>query len=963
MKNILNNNVEHLLEEEFLYEDEDESELSFEEYDSHNNLEQDFFTDVVDDTTKLELSIFLDTEFQQLDLDTNIPICFQALISFNLNNKNYRFLMIAYDISLKNDDLYKSKYKNLDLYKFYIDLKNQTKDYHLLNCFLKVFFNEYDFKLTNLNKLHFSTNIYFYFSLKDLNISLGSQNMKDIYTGKKKSTLKQYNSVQGSFDVLLDQFRHNVSFSVKLKDLFGINTQGLQSLAESYEIDFKKSALLEPFKSEMTKALSLYPLEFENYALEDCLVLEPILEKYVFSSNNILKEVFYIEDETAFYSLKSIPLTVGYLVYSFYKKFLDYKVFKNDPYLKLAIYSSGVLNPLSKTYNQNLDALALLKEYKTLESLKSCSKEHFDQLSILLKNKDIWKYFPWQFCSTKFFQEISHNTSLLSLSFVSGGRITNERPLECYSENGCDIDISSAYGSVLEKIGLPLGKPRLLYYTPNQRKFLSLKQFLKKYPCNSDYWKVVVEGSLTFDQDFLFSRIISDNFFSRKLDDFDEKDPSTYSSKGSFALLRRQLQNATITAPLWDLLKKVSTSKELAEIYKLKVTSAVYYDKKDCLSTIEELADTFLSNQKKERSLNDSLLEFETYKWIDLGFSSFISTLIKKRFELKKLNLNKSLQNTIKLIVNSFYGILCSPFFDVNNILVSDLITSTIRKRIWMMSKSLNLFINVTDGGFFSLDHVLTYNKKKPGLSAFSNIPESLKKSILRTKSLGDKEKNYFKNMFSNLEGKDNTLLKNDISSFSKKHMLDFWNPYELDIDFDLEVKEIYLKASYLFKAHYMFKNFDFNLNKWSDTPYYKIRGYKFNEYFEIQNPIYDLLNHILKNGFNSLKQSYNVYTGIYKTKKLIKYRSWKLQYRLNPSITYLPGDVIFLDSQFRMNNLHFPINDSLEYNKRSKRGFRKKKGQEEAKTDLFEKFLKTNSLDLMLLRMSEDNLRSNYTS
>ena len=78
--------------------------------------------------------------------------------------------------------------------------------------------------------------------------------------------------------------------------------------------------------------------------------------------------------------------------------------------------------------------------------------------------------------------------------------------------------------------------------------------------------------------------------------------------------------------------------------------------------------------------------------------------------------------------------------------------------------------------------------------------------------------------------------------------MLDFWNPYELDIDFDLEVKEIYLKASYLFKAHYMFKNFDFNLNKWSDTPYYKIRGYKFNEYFEIQNPIYDLLNHILKN-------------------------------------------------------------------------------------------------------------------
>lgn len=101
-KNVLNNELEMPLEEELLYEEE--LELSLEEYDLYDNLfpEHEFLTDVVDDTTKLELSIFLDTEFQQLDLDTNIPICFQALISFNLNNKNYRFLMIAYDISLKN---------------------------------------------------------------------------------------------------------------------------------------------------------------------------------------------------------------------------------------------------------------------------------------------------------------------------------------------------------------------------------------------------------------------------------------------------------------------------------------------------------------------------------------------------------------------------------------------------------------------------------------------------------------------------------------------------------------------------------------------------------------------------------------------------------------------------------------------------------------------------------------------
>lgn len=942
---------------------EEDLETLHHEYDLHDASlisfkEESSSIDFIDDKTKLELSIYLDTEFEQLDLNTNIPICFQALISFNLNNINHRFLIIAYDISLKNDDLYKSKYQNLDLYKFYLDLKNQTKEYHLLNCFLKVFFEEYSFKFNNLNKLHFSTNIYFYFSLKDLNISLGSENMKNIYTGKKKSSLKQYNSVQGSFDLLLDKFLHNVSFNIKLKDLFGINTQGLQSLADSYEIDFKKSLLLEPLKSKMSEALKLYPLEFESYALNDCLVLEPILQKYVSSSNNILKEVFFIQDENAYYTLKTIPFTVGYLVYSFYKKFLDYKIFKNDPYLKLAIYSSGVLNPLSNTYNQNLEALSLLKEYKSLESLRLCSKQDFDVLSILLKNKDVWKYFPWQYCSTKFFQEISQNTSLLSLSFVSGGRITNERPSECYSENGCDIDISSAYGSVLEKIGLPLGKPKLLYYTPNQKKFLTLKQFFKKYSCNTDYWKVVVEGNLSFEQDFLFSRVISDNFFQNKLEEFDETDVSTFSSKGSFALLRKELINSTITSPLWNLLKKVCTKQELGELNNLKVTSAFYYDKKDMLSSIEELADHFLSKQKKKYTLNDSLLEAETYKWIDLGFSSFISTLIQKRKLLKKQNINKSLQNTIKLIVNSFYGILCSPFFDINNILISDLITSTIRTRIWMMSKSLNLYINVTDGGFFSLDNVLVFNKKKPGLSALSNLQESIKKKILKKISLGNKEKNYFKNLFGNLEGKDNTSLKNDISSLSKNHMIEFWDPYDLKIDFDLEVKEVYLKASYLFKAHYMFKNFNFDLNKWSDTPYYKIRGYKFNEYFQIQNPIYDLLKHILEKGFSSLKESFDVYTGVYYSKKLIKYRSWKVNYRLNPFITYLPGDVIFQESQFRMNNIHFPIKDLLEYNKRSRRGFKKKENQEHSRRDLFEKFLKNNTLELMLKKMEDDNLR-----
>jgi hypothetical protein len=65
-------------------------------------------------------------------------------------------------------------------------------------------------------------------------------------------------------------------------------------------------------------------------------------------------------------------------------------------------------------------------------------------------------------------------------------------------------------------------------------------------------------------------------------------------------------------------------------------------------------------------------------------------------------------------------------------------------------------------------------------------------------------------------------------------------------IDFKLEIKNIFKKASYLMKSHYMFFMWNTQTSSWEY--YHKIRGFKYDVEEKFPHPIYLLLHYLCVN-------------------------------------------------------------------------------------------------------------------
>jgi hypothetical protein len=62
-------------------------------------------------------------------------------------------------------------------------------------------------------------------------------------------------------------------------------------------------------------------------------------------------------------------------------------------------------------------------------------------------------------------------------------------------------------------------------------------------------------------------------------------------------------------------------------------------------------------------------------------------------------------QESLKFTMNTLWGNLTSAYFDMVNVVCSEIVTAEIRirTRVWMMSKALNTHFSITDGGPYSL--------------------------------------------------------------------------------------------------------------------------------------------------------------------------------------------------------------------------------------------------------------------
>jgi hypothetical protein len=121
-----------------------------------------------------------------------------------------------------------------------------------------------------------------------------------------------------------------------------------------------------------------------------------------------------------------------------------------------------------------------------------------------------------------------------------------------------------------------------------------------------------------------------------------------------------------------------------------------------------------LHHHKKGRSKKITI-EQECHAWMSVNLGELlVSRLLVERSKHSKSNPNeKPLNELYKLCINTIYGDMVSPFFDIGNVVVGNNITARARAMAWYMEKGLNGFQTITDGCAFELNRVIYPDKTR----------------------------------------------------------------------------------------------------------------------------------------------------------------------------------------------------------------------------------------------------------
>jgi hypothetical protein len=909
----------------------------------------------------ISFDLAIDSEFIAYSNKTSDPISVQGV--FIYKKKSLKLIVInskyAPDIPASVLDEISQK-QNVEIY---YDSFLDKSDPVLLTYFYKHYDQNPDywgFDIISKKRIHF--NLFMYYSLKDLTFSFGYNNLKPYYTGSQKS-ITQNRNISGNFQINYDTRIH----SFKIFDLFGYSNFGLKSLALS--VNLQKYDDLDNYKTQMNKALIEKTDLFVKYAMNDAEILPEIFTRKIKSFNDILN-VLNVTHPDAKFTKTNTPLTIGSVVHKIFTKYIRYAVLKGNDAIYLSILKQGILNNSHPKYDVNYEYYNQLSNISSLEELEN--NDSINKIYESLSKENVFNYKAWQYASVNYLiSEASSNSSLPITGLTTGGRTVNERCREFLIEYGADVDISGAYGSQLQKLTFPIGRPRLFSSTSNSNKKITLGSFMKKIDkkVTSGLYKVVVEGTLSFEQDLIYSKIPPEDV-SRKII-YDKEDPETAAIDAPFVLLRKEIKNGFITKANWEVLQKVCTNQELNEIKNFKVVSAVYWQDSDRVDSIEELADEFLKDKGEYKfdHQQNTIVDSRTFKWYGVSLNEFITPLMEKRKAIKKSKNpeDQALQESIKLVINTTWGLLTSPYFDINNVVCSEIVTSAIRTNVWLISKALNTHLSITDGGPYSLMHVsfLKTNIRKPSLAVLSSYYKYKNHRSIEIGPLANINwKEYFDN---NVPPTEMPFL--DLDKFAQEHVANFWANYKIEINVKLEHKldNTFVKGSYFLRAHYLFKIYEKKTKSY--TLYFsKIRGFRNEETIQFQNPMYKLLIHMIESKDKKFIVENN---GVYFQTRILRLKSWKktLVSKNKKKVSKLgddiePGDSIEIVCYFRLNNTHCHIDFLKEYKKRMNRANRYKTiydsqgGGIVIRQPLFEKFLSYFNIDLVIERMNADNIK-----
>lgn len=491
-------------------------------------------------------------------------------------------------------------------------------------------------------------------------------------------------------------------------DLFGRFGCSLENAYKSVGIDTSNGKdyinLLNVDKGRMDLFRNEHPQEFYEYALGD-LELHKLANNLRALMSDVLEDCFGLMN--VYESVKSYPSTVGNLVNDIFLRFLE----KEFPGLLRSsiLFSMTPNNKAAEALKKHLDRVISGKCAYKISRLIARDKRLVHGLGMC----SIPAFFAGHYGL--------NDTSPLG-AVVQGGRAIKEEPSDYLFRDVLDIDLQSAYGSSLTRFDYPIGIPTIVSNPNHCDKRITLKAFLKKYKEElvDGLYVIYVSGNLDHKQDLVYSKyeLNSSSVGGRILTGhYDAEEEGEARLGGRFVMTSKQIELGIITSGVLEAIEKVSNTREYKGWMGLKVDLAVYYPK-----SLEIPVGKWIEAHNHPDKLGELSPQSDNRSryWCRFSLNSFVGRLLDKRLEYKSKR-HESLafeckQALLKLIINTLYGDLASPFFTIGNTVVANNITASVRVGSWLMSKALGCKFIVTDGGIYTPLNVPTL---KSGLSSF----------------------------------------------------------------------------------------------------------------------------------------------------------------------------------------------------------------------------------------------------
>lgn len=319
---------------------------------------------------------------------------------------------------------------------------------------------------------------------------------------------------------------------------------------------------------------------------------------------------------------------------------------------------------------------------------------------------------------------------------IQGGRCFRNRPLTIKDEGVIiDPDYDGAYSSFMRALDLPMcASPfRIEYDLKGKSQMLTLEQTRNKYKnelipgmyqfvashTDSDCDAINPRPKLLeHTQDLIASYHPHPSIKLTTIgSEWLEKSASSY-------VYTNQITNGIFTHWQLQIIDHTLSKESRKEILNSKVATGIIYRRSDKLATIRELLDGYRvyegKNTYKIRG-NSEIITRDSFRgWVAFNLGELIVTPVRK---LRSKYPKKTAENEFyKLIGNTVYGVLCSKYFPVSNVVTANNITSGVRTGVYCLEKGLNSHNSITDGGLANALTVAFGNGKKLTNKTFVQI-------------------------------------------------------------------------------------------------------------------------------------------------------------------------------------------------------------------------------------------------